>query len=155
MVLGKIVVKSNYEKKGDLVFRPLVRAYINNGFDTFVEGDKASILGIVNNGVFYELFTCEPIPYCDYEVIEYEEFDKILRDLPLERSIELKRLINNLIFHKQDARFNDPSTIDDHAMDRAIEFDAYMRDLTDINPYQDPLGGYDDFTYKCKVLRRK
>ena len=154
MFLGKIVVKSNYEKKGDLVFRPLVRAYTNNGFDAFIEDDKAIILGIVSDNKFYELFTWKVIPYSDYELIDYEEFNKILQNLPLERARLLKRMINNYVFDKPDESFYDQDALAEHAMDRAVEFEAYNRDLTDINPYQEPFNGYNDFTYKCKVLRK-
>ena len=62
MVLGKIVVKSTYENKGDLVYRPLVRAYLQNGFINFTQKDKVFLLGIIKNGVFYELFTRKAIP---------------------------------------------------------------------------------------------
>ena len=155
MFLGKIVVKSDYEKKGDLVFRPLVRAYISGGFDSFVDDDKVALLGIVSDNVFYELFTWKAIPYTGYEIIDYEEFDKILQNLPLEKARVLKKMINGFVFNKQEEGYVDGSTIDENARDRAIEFEAYLNDLTDINPYQEPLNGYSDFAYKCKVLQRK
>ena len=154
MFLGKIVVKNNYEKKGDLVFRPLIRAYLNNGFDAFVKDDKAFLLGIVNNDVFYELFTWKAIPYSDYEIIDISEFDKILRDMPLEKARILKKMINNFVFDKRDESFYDPEALIENAKDRAVEFDAFNRNLTDINPYQEHLNGYSDFSYKCKVLEK-
>ena len=72
MFLGKIVVKNNYGKKGDLVYRPLVRAYQANGLNSFIDGDSVYLLGIVRNNVFYELFTWKSIPFADYEIISYE-----------------------------------------------------------------------------------
>ena len=155
MFLGKIVIKSNYEKKGDLVFRPLVRAYKNNGFDAFIDGNDIFLLGIVNDDVFYELFTWKPIPYKNYELIDGEEFDDMMRNLPLEKARLLKKMINNFVFGKHDEMFYNSSEIAEYAKDRAVEFDAFNHDLTEINPYQEPLNGYNDFTYKCKVLMKK
>lgn len=154
MYLGKIVVKNNYEQKGDLVFRPLVRAYKKNGLECFVEEDKAILLGIVRDGIFYELFTWEPILYSNYELIDFDEFDSILNCLPIEKAGILKKTIVSFVFNKTEEYFFDSNSIEELAMDRAVEFDAYNRDLTDINPYQEPFDGYTDFEYKCKILEK-
>lgn len=153
MVLGKIVVKNNYEQKGDLVFRPLIRAYKNNGFDAFIDGDKALILGIIRDNVFYELFTSEVIPYANYEVIGSEEFNGILDSLSYKEIKVMKKAINSVIFKKENETKYDEA-LEEQAFDRAIEFNAYNHDLSIINPYEEPVNGYNDFDYKCKVLKK-
>ncbi len=155
MYLGKIVVKNNYEKKGDLVYRPLIRAYHENGLDSFISGDNVYLLGIVRDNIFYELFTWKSIPYSDYEIITYEEFDSILDSLPLENARILKKTINNFVFNKNSDKNYNASSIEELAKDRMVEFMAYNNNLTDINPYEEPLNGYNDFEYKCKVLNKK
>ena len=154
MVLGKIVVKSNYEQKGDLVFRPLVRSYKSNGFEAFINEDKALILGIVRDNVFYELFTGEIIPYNNYEVIGSEEFDNLLDSLSCKEIRIMKKSINNVVFGIENSNRNEIS-LEEQAYDRAIEFNAYNHDLSKINPYEEPVNGYNDFIYKCKVLKNK
>ena len=155
MFLGKIVVKNNYEKKGDLVYRPLVRAYANNGLDSFIENDRVVLLGIVKDNVFYEIFTWKPIYYSHYEKIDINELDSYISNISVENVKLLKKTINSFIFNKTDGFDYDTSSIEELAKDRAIEFNAYDHDLTDINPYEEPLNGYNDFEYKCKVLEKK
>ena len=150
MVLGKIIVKSDYENKGDLVYRPLVRAYLQNGFINFMQKDKVFLLGIIKNGVFYELFTRKVIPTTKYEEISVHEFKSLIDSLSEEQIEELKMTINDSLSG------NDThSTMEELATDRAVEFDAYNNDLSKINPYAEPLNGYGDFEYKCKILEKK
>ena len=151
MVLGKITVKNDYEQKGDLVYRPLVRAYVKHGFDSLIEKDKVSLLGIIRDDTFYEIFTGEVIPYSNYEIVGEEEFCGILDNLTIEKVRLLKRVMNNYVFQKE-KDYQEENRIMELAKDRKIEFDAYNRDLTSINPYQEPLNGYNDFAYKCQVL---
>lgn len=153
MVLGKITVKNNYEQKGDLVYRPLVRAYLKHGFDSFIEGENVLLLGIVKDNVFYELFTGDVISYSNYDILDEEEFGNIIDKLSVEKVKLLKKVINNYVF-KKDKDYENENIIDDLSYDRSIEFDAYNRNLTGINPYQEPLNGYNDFAYKCMILEK-
>ena len=155
MFFGKILVKDCYHQKGDLVFRPLIRAYNELGLDSFFEGENVVLLGIVKDNIFYELFTWKPINYSNYEIIDNDEFENIMKDMPLEKARLLKRTINNLVFNKHEETNINSSTIEELAHDRAIEFDAYDKLLTDINPYQEPYNAYNDFNYKCEVLEKR
>ncbi len=156
MIFGKIVVKNNYQEKGDLVFRPLIRAYEALGFDCFFENENAFLLGIIKDDVFYELFTLKPINYSNYEIIkDVNEMSKIINQIPIEKARLLRKAINNIIFNKHEENHYDSKDIADLAHDRAIEFAAYDKELTDINPYEEPFNAYNDFNYKCKVLEKR
>lgn len=155
MFFGKIVVKDNYEKRGDLVFRPLIRAYSALGLDSFFENDDAILLGIIEDNNFYELFTWKKINYSNFEIIDASRFEEIMSNMPLEKARLLKKTINDLIFNKHEEKEITSSSIEELAHDRAIEFQAYDKALTDINPYKEPLNGYNDFAYKCKVLEKR
>ena len=150
MVLGKIIIKSDYENKGDLVFRPLVRAFLQNGFVNFIQGDKVFLLGVIKNNTFYELFTRKVILTSDYEIISAYEFKDIIDSLSEDQIDALRDAINNSLSSKDYY-----STMEDLADDRAVEFNAYNRNLSKINPYEEPLNGYSDFEYKCKKLEKK
>jgi len=155
MFFGKIVVKENYEKRGDLVFRPLIRAYNALGLDSFFENEDAILLGIIEDNNFYELFTWKKIEYSNFEIIDSSRFEEIMSNMPLEKARLLKKTINNLVFNKHEEKEMTSSSIEELAHDRAIEFQAYDKALTDINPYKEPLNGYNDFAYKCKVLEKR
>ena len=65
----------------------------------------------------------------------------------------MKKAINSVIFKKENETKYD-EVLEEQAFDRAIEFNAYNRDLSKINPYEEPVNGYNDFDYKCKVLEK-
>lgn len=155
MVLGRIVVKNNYDKEGDLVYRPLVRAYLRNGLDSFIEEGNVMLYGIIHENIFYELFTGKEIPYSKYEIIDKENFDELIERLSLKEMKVIKKTINDFVFEKKESNAIDVGTMIDLATDRAVEFGAYNRNLSSINPYSEPLNGYNDFNYKCKVLENK
>ena len=155
MKFAKIVVKYDYEEKGDLVFRPLKRAYEKMQFSPLIENNNAILLGIVRDNNFYELFTWKEIPFSKYQEIELEEFYNIIDNFSMDKVSLLKKTINALIFNKNKEIDNSVYAIEELAKDRAIEFDAYDNDLTSINPYNEPLNGYNDFSYKCKILEKK
>ena len=152
MVLARIIVKNEYEEKGDLVFRPLIRSFIENGISLIVDNNKAMILGLVQDDVFYELSTWKPIHYSGYEIISSEEFGKIIDNLSVENLHVLRKIINELVFYKNDDMHINPGMIEELARDRGIEFTAYNESLSIINPYEEPYNGYNDFMYKCQVL---
>ena len=156
MLFGKIIVKDDYEKRGDLVFRPLIRAYKALGLDSFFEDDNAVVLlGIVKDDSFYEIFTWKKIDYSNFEIIDLDEFESIISNMSLDKARMLKKTINNLVFNKHEEICFDSSSIEKLARDRAVEFNAYNKSLTDINPYQEPFNAYNDFNYKCKVLEKR
>ncbi len=155
MVLAKIIVKNEYQEKGDLVYRPLIRVLKEYGLNEIIEDDQAILLGMVQDGVFYELSTWKEIPYANYQIISRDEFSEIIDHLSVENLHMLRRIINSLIFHRGDDIPFSVSMIEDLARDRGIEFAAYNKDLTAINPYEEPYDGYNDFFYKCLVLKKK
>ena len=155
MKFAKIVVKYDYEEKGDLVFRPLKRIYEKMGFTSFIDNDDTILLGIVRDNDFYELFTWKKIPFSIYQEIDLKEFYDIIDNFPMDKVSLLKKTINALIFNKNKEILDNMYNIEDLARDRAVEFNAYDNHLTSINPYDEPLNGYNDFSYKCKVLEKR
>ena len=154
MVFAKINVKRNYEEKGDLVFRPLSRIYekLKTGYNT---KDKiVPLLGVVYNDVFYELTTMRKIVDADYEIINFDEFEIIINNLKLENLIYLREMINFSIFNEASKVDYGISSIEDLARDRFIDFEGYNNCLTYVNPYQEPLEGYNDFNFKCKMRKK-
>ncbi len=154
MVFGKIVVKEKYEREDDLVFRPLVRAFRKIDADSFLTDNGCIIIGVIRDGQFFELFTWRMIPYAQYEEIETEEFFKIIDGLSLDQLKIIKRVIRSCVFNDDVNMTFSASTIEELARDRAVEFDAFVHDLTPINPYEEPYEGYNDFAYKCKKLQK-
>ena len=92
-------------------------------------------------------------PPANYEVIGSEEFENILDSLSYKEIKIMKKAINSVIFKKENETKYD-EVLEEQAFDRAIEFNAYNSDLSKINPYEEPVNGYNDFDYKCKVLEK-
>ena len=66
MKYAKIVVKNNYEKRGDLVLRSYIRALRKINEERLLDGENALIYGIIDDeNKFHELFTDEIIE-CPY-----------------------------------------------------------------------------------------
>ena len=152
MVFAKIDVKNDYKEKGDLVFRPLSRVYQMLKTAYGVKDESVPLVGIVNNnGDFYELTTWRKIDDVDYQIINEEEFDEILSNLKLENLIVLRHFIKFVIFNEQSKIDYGISSIEDLAEDRKIDFEGYLNSLTNVNPYSEPLNGYNDFMYKCRM----
>ena len=173
MEYAKMTIKSDYRQRGDLVLRSYIRAMIktltpelldiNNDYEKLInykgpylcDIDKAYIYGIVDdNGVFYEIFTWQAIPYANYELISMEEFNDIISNFPFNKIEEIKNVIEEIVFDKNKKVDYSSQFIEELARDRAIEFEAYYNYLTNVNPYEEPLNGYNDFMYKCKSLRK-
>ena len=153
MVFAKINVKREYEEKGDLVFRPLSRMYekLNTAYNT--KDKVVPLLGIVSQNKFYELTTMKEIPDAYYEIINFNEFETIIDNLKVENLKKLRKLINFCVFNETSKMDYGISTIEELARDRWIDFDGYNKSLTNIKPYQEPLMGYNDFNYKCKMQK--
>ena len=154
MELAKIIVKSNYEKKGDLVFRPLIRMLNKCDLSGIVNDNETIILGLVQDDIFYEFTTWKPIHNASYKIISMEEFNCIIDNISVDNLHQLRTIINAMVFNKNDNINFDASMIEDLAKDRGIEFNAYNQDLSNINPYEEPYDGYNDFLYKCKKLKK-
>ena len=164
MEYAKIVVKSNYDKRGDLVLRSYVRALKKVNAKLMLDGDKAFIYGVVDdNGKFHELFTNEVINYEDYDLASVDEiFDATMISNDKKKILEM--IIGKVLFEKDINIDFEISSMEDLAKDRAVEFDAYDRFLSRINPYmrlsednQKMYNSYNDFLYKIdqlKVMKR-
>ena len=155
MNFGKILVKNDYEEKGDLVFRPLVRAYKKYGLDKLIQSNGVIVFGIIYKDVFYELFTKQAIPIDDvfYEEISNEEVHFIVDLLTLDE-LKLAMEINNAIIFKMGRRDLIINSMSELANDRYVEYDAFEKSLSSINPYEEPYNGYNDFDYKCRKLEK-
>ena len=160
MKYAKIVVKNNYDQRGDLVLRSYIRAIKKIKADLLLDGDKAFIYGMIDNdGHFQEVFTKGIIDYDNYEEVSTYDVDELMK-LSLPEIKLIKMIIESVIFGKTNKFDFEISTIEDLAMDRAIEFDAYINYLSRINPYmrlsqsedQDLYNAYNSFDYKVKVL---
>lgn len=162
MKYAKIVVKSNYEKKGDLVLRSYVRALTKIGETRLLDGQgNAFIYGVIDDfGRFHELFTNEIIDFDDYIIINIEELIE-LDYISDSRKALLKKIMESVLFDKKvDLNFEISSMLE-LAEDRAVEFKAYNDDLSKINPYrriserenQDLYNAYNSFSYKIKTIK--
>ena len=153
MIFARICVKDNYEQRGDLVFRPLFRMYNNLGINALLDGNKAYIMGIIKDEQFHEIFTGDIIPFGKYEVIDQDTFNKVMQLVPQGKYDDIREGILNIIENKPTGIML-AKDITELAKDRAFEFKAYVDDLTDINPYEEPYNGYNDLFYKCKKLQK-
>ena len=160
MKYAKIVVKSNYEKRGDLVLRSYVRALKKVGEKGFLDGDNAFIYGVIDdNNRFHELFTNEIIDYDNYVLVDVDEiFDAYYtRDEHYEL---LNKIMHKVLFDKNNNLDLEISTMEELAEDRSIEFDAYDSFLSRINPYmrlssdnQELYNAYNNFLYKIEQIK--
>ncbi len=159
----KIVVKSDYENEGDLVLRSYVRALKKANLKPFLDGDKGIIYGEVKeDGVFHELLTGKAIDYDEIEELTISDVERLFNKEPWDLETA-KKIIRKIIFREKVELDFEVSTMEENAMDRAIEFEAYNECLSKINPYM-RLGevtednnyfNYDNFSYKCKVLKKR
>ena len=162
MEYAKIVVKNNYEQKGDLVLRSYIRALRKIHEGKLLDGENASIYGVVdNNGDFHEFFTNKVINYDNYVLVSIDELDDIDM-IPNNRKELLKKIMDKVLFNENIELDFEISTIEELAKDRAIEFDAYNNFLSRINPYlrlsesdnQELYNAYDSFAHKIKETKK-
>lgn len=158
MKFAKIVLKNNYDKKGDLVLRSLIRAYDAIGVNpVLLYHGEALIIGVVDgkDNLFHEVFTGNVIEYDDFDLISIAEFKSIFMSLTLEKQELIKQVYEKMIFNmkkEDDYSSSEYEKIRNLARDREVEFRAYNNGLSFINPYEEPLNGYNDLQYKCKKL---
>lgn len=136
MEYAKIVVKYNYEKRGDLVLRSYIRTLKKIQEGRLLDGDNGFIYGIIDEDKkFHELFTNQVINYDDYFLVDAVEiFD--IATMPDNRKEFLKKIMENVLFGKNIDPDYDISSVEELAKDRAVEFDAYNNCMSRINPYQ-------------------
>ena len=174
MFFAKIIVKNDYKEKGDLVFRPLLRAYKEIGADMLVERGNAILIGIVDkDGIFHEWFTGNEF-YCQqFKEIDMGEVYVILNKVAEVKdengkaaslNIDITDVINKYVFKRsvslrQDNQIefetypDEKQRIADDAEDLRIEHVAYEKGLSVIDPYdKENLCGYRDFLYKVSKL---
>ena len=164
----KIIIKNNYEKKGDIVLRSYIRALKRVGKvgELFLNGDQAIIFGVVDQkGKFHEIFTSNIIDYSDYEDLTHSEFNnlcEIFVSISDEEVKHLEDVMESVLFgEKIDLGF-DVSTRDELSSDIYVEFDAYNDSLSMINPFQRLLpeedqsyyNAYNSLFYKVKAYNK-
>ncbi len=140
MKCAKIIIKDNYEQRGDLVLRSYIRALKKAKANLLLDGNNGIIYGVVDEaGDFCEIFTSRVIDYDDYVTISPQEdieFCKEISILSQEEMLLLKNIIENVLFNQNNELGFEVSSMEDLAKDRAIEFDAYDNFMSLINPYQ-------------------
>lgn len=135
MEYAKITVKSEYEKRGDLVLRSYVRAVHLLNINLLFDSNNAYIYGIVDdNGDFYEYFTGNFVDYCDYNIIDSSEYSQLLNINEDDKKL-LTGLMDKVLFNKKNDLQLDIASVDELALDRKVEMDAYDKFLSRINPY--------------------
>ena len=160
MSYAKITVKSNYEKRGDLVLRSYVRGLQKIEAMSLLDNDKAYIYGVVDQkGVFHELFTKQIIDFDEYVEVPIEECS-MLTSLPNDLTSKIYKITQCTLFDC-DMEFDfEISTMEELANDRKVEFDAYDMFLSRINPYQrlenNPQGynDYNSFSRKIEEIKK-
>lgn len=170
LCFAKIIVKNDYQKKGDLVFRPLLRAYNEIGAEALMERGNALLIGMVDrDGIFHELFTGNEFYCANYKEMDMGDIYEITRDLPKGINQKINNVINSLIFKKKvEIKPNDGivyeginapdyqdelQKIKENDEDLKVEARAYENGLSLINPYdKENLNGYRDFLYKVSKL---
>ena len=157
MEYAKIIVKNNYEKRGDLVLRSYIRAIRKIHEGRLLDGDDACVYGIVNNGIFHELFTNKVINFDNYIYVTTDEiFDIMMLEEPRRALIE--KIIRKVLFNENiDLRF-EVSTMEELFIDRVVEMNAYENHLSRIHPYArlnggDPNNDYDNFFRKIEEAK--
>ena len=149
MRYAKILVKDNYEQRGDLVLRSYIRA-LKKIYDVFLlNGDSAFIYGIVDdNNQFHEIFTNKVINYDDYFYADFFDLFGVI-NMPNNTRELYTKIMDKVLFGKENNFDFEISTIEELAKDRAIEFEAYNKFMSRINPYRrlndDNQEGYNDY----------
>ena len=133
MKYAKIVIKNNYEKRGDLVLRSYLRALKRINANLLLGENEAYVYGTVDeNNKFHELLTGEVIEFDYFKTISEGDILRVL-NLPIEELYKIKKCINSVLFGNG---VDSDSSIEEKAEDRYVEFDAYDKFLSRINPYE-------------------
>lgn len=147
----RILIKDHYDKKEDLVSRPLVRAFRklnSNGINKFITDDGVYIYAHKKGYVVTEIVTQKvmKINGFDYEVVNSGELLKIIKSLKENEIAQLHELIRKYVFGENiDIKFMEVSTMEERASDRAMQFKEYNQGLSNVNPYdKEYLTNYDN-----------
>ena len=157
MNYAKIVVKDDYQRRGDLVLRNYIRALRKIDAKELLSGRDAYIYGRVDNeGIFHELFTGKDIGFNRFE---YASLDEILRiaSLDKEKVNKIRKIIKAILFNENIEFDFEISNSCELAEDRKIEFQAYNEFLSRINPYKrlndKDSSDYNDFLRKIDEIK--
>lgn len=153
MQLAKIKIKKDYNEKGDFVFRPLIRGYEKIGANSLLDDDGAVLIGYIKDDMFYELFTNSRIMLDNYEPMNWDEFVQRTGGLDPVNTKKIKSIIEICLFNAYMDLDFDISNSKELSDDRYVEFDAYNKGLSSINPYNEPLNVYNDFNEKIKIMK--
>ncbi len=157
MIYAKIIVKNEYARRGDLVLRQYIRAVKKINAGELLDGDNALIYGTVDEvGRFHELLTGNIIDYNGYVVVPEEEYNNVCYSVSNKREL-LTKVIEKLLFNQDNDLKMEFSTMEELARDRAIEFDAYDKHLSRVNPYQRvslPESDCNNFLNKIKEINK-
>jgi hypothetical protein len=162
----RIVVKDNYEKRGDLVLRSYIRGLKKINANVLLSNsimpgaEKAYIYGEIKDGKFYEFFTNRVIDYDEYEKAPKEDINSITH-LPLSNLNMIKEVVEYTIFGKITNIKLEVSTSEELAEDRLVESVAYSNYLSGVRPFRrlgevdnDELyNGFNNFFYKLKMIK--
>lgn len=167
MDYAKIVVKNNYEKRGDLVLRSYVRALkkIGEPGKFLLNGDEALIYGVIDlDGKFHEIFTNNVIDFSGHSSLtksEYNDLCSIFIDLTDEEAELLQAIMESVLFEeKRDLGF-EVSTMSELSEDRYVEADAFNDFLSGVNPYprllpnsdQSVMMAFNSLKYKLAIIK--
>jgi len=137
----KILIKDHFEKKGDLVSRPLVRAYNkidNDGIKRFIGENGIYLYAYKKGNQIYELFTglLIDIDNINYDIVDSKEMSDKVNTLSKDEIMMIYLLVRKFVFGDNiDINFVEVSTMQELADDRAMQFLNYNAGLSDINPY--------------------
>ena len=160
---AKIIVKSKYDKRGDLVLRSYVRALNKVDETRLLSNDRntAYIYGTLDdNNRFHEFFTGEIIYFDEYvcvytnEIVNIEYMSKKRKEL-------MKKIVEKVLFKKTRIFLDfDITTPEEESEDHYVEFDAYENHLSLITPYprlspsqdQSDMMAYDSLVHKIDAI---
>ena len=137
----RILIKDHYDKKEDLVSRPLVRAYkkLNSeNINKFITDGGIYLYGFIEDGIIRELVTQQVIDLnnMEYEIVNSSDVLSIMKSLTTKEIQRIYALISKYVFGASvEIDFVEVSTLEEKAKDRAYLFDEYNNNLTALNPY--------------------
>lgn len=137
----KIVIKNNFESKEDIVCRPLIRSFKRVKNNPLLSGENAFIYGYSDGDGVYELLTGLPIEYQDsYELVDNSQMLEVwshIFKISEEEINQLRLYISKYIFQNDVKLDYDvfAEEMKDRSFDRFLQFEAYDKGLSLINPF--------------------
>ena len=150
MIYYKIYLCNNFETEKEISNRPLERGYIKTGATNLINEVPFLVVFVDQDMLVHEYYTGGYLRMCHitgsdeddniltfndliqfrFELVKPDELEKFVE---LRNNKALKKAIRKVIFN--DENDFEVSTMEELAEDRAIQFDAYDKQLTSINPY--------------------